>query len=226
MLISCTCGTVYFENEFIHATARVKTVATRSLRNSYCVKIYMLFEISTSAALPSVIRLSIILMYAGDVKLFMPLRHLASSVEFQRDIAALTDWGRSNRLPLSIRKCKIMSFTRVKNPINRLCSTFNRVSSIFNDSTNRNQFRSKRPSERILQRSTWPLALPRRLTIAFFVISPVPSITFFHLFKNWNIWIWNDFWIIFYNALDDRYLRFNLLIGAFFFFFFAYFWFH
>lgn len=56
-------------------------------------------------------------MYADDVKLFMPIRSLTSSIEFQRDITALADWCETNRLPLNIRKCKVMSFSRQNQPI-------------------------------------------------------------------------------------------------------------
>lgn len=67
--------------------------------------------------LTAVIRLAFILMYADDVKLFLPIRQLSSSIEFQRDISALANWCQTNRLPLNIRKCKVMSFTRRTHPI-------------------------------------------------------------------------------------------------------------
>lgn len=64
-----------------------------------------------------VIRIAFILMFADDVKLYKPIRGTSSSIEFQRDISALADWCRSNRLPLNTNKCKIMSFTRQRQPI-------------------------------------------------------------------------------------------------------------
>ena len=62
--------------------------------------------------LPSVILNSEILMYADDVKLFIPLSNSTSSVLLQDDLNRLNTWCNANRLFLNCSKCKVMSFTR------------------------------------------------------------------------------------------------------------------
>ena len=57
--------------------------------------------------LPSIIANSNILMYADDVKLFLPINQLTSSY-----LNCLLEWCNCNRLFLNCSKCKVMSFSR------------------------------------------------------------------------------------------------------------------
>jgi Reverse transcriptase (RNA-dependent DNA polymerase) len=52
------------------------------------------------------------LIYADDLKLFLNITSEESCNLVQADLDALFAWSRMNRLPLSVGKCKVMSFSR------------------------------------------------------------------------------------------------------------------
>ena len=62
--------------------------------------------------LPCSIKHSSILMYADDVKLFLPLSDPSSQHMLQEDLTSLGVWCKINLMSLNIKKCKIMSFYR------------------------------------------------------------------------------------------------------------------
>lgn len=62
--------------------------------------------------LPSCLHSSNVLMYADDVKLFLPLDNLSDSFLLQEDFCRLNNWCEVNDMSLNLKKCKVMSFTR------------------------------------------------------------------------------------------------------------------
>ena len=62
--------------------------------------------------LPTIIHNSSVLMYADDVKLFLPLSDPMSQVLMQEDLSRLCFWCKTNLMTLNIKKCKLMSFYR------------------------------------------------------------------------------------------------------------------
>lgn len=62
--------------------------------------------------LPSCVRSSNILMYADDVKLFLPVSKINDSLLLQEDFCRLSKWCKVNDMSLNLKKCKVMSFTR------------------------------------------------------------------------------------------------------------------
>lgn len=57
------------------------------------------------------------LLFADDLKLFRQINSLNDSVLLQNDLNVLSDWCTINKLPLNIDKCKIISFTRSRDPL-------------------------------------------------------------------------------------------------------------
>lgn len=66
--------------------------------------------------LPSILKFSRILMYADDVKLFLPLNSNSDCNLLQIDLGKLSDWCNVNGMSLNLKKCKKLSFYR-SNPI-------------------------------------------------------------------------------------------------------------
>jgi ribonucleases P/MRP protein subunit RPP40 len=64
-----------------------------------------------------VIKSSMKLMYADDLKIFKAVRSVLDCSALQRDLDAISEWCQRNCLSLSIGKCKIMSFHRNHSPI-------------------------------------------------------------------------------------------------------------
>ena len=62
--------------------------------------------------LPSSIKFSSVLMYADDVKLFLPLSDSFCYEKLQLDILYLGEWCSVNHMTLNLKKCKVMSFYR------------------------------------------------------------------------------------------------------------------
>lgn len=62
--------------------------------------------------LPSVVKFSNMLMFADDVKLFMPIRSVVDYNFLQEDLNALTNWCILNGMSLNKGKCKKLSFCR------------------------------------------------------------------------------------------------------------------
>ena len=67
--------------------------------------------------LPTIINFSKCLMFADDVKIFMSIKSVADSLNFQKDIEKLKDWCSTNSLSLNLNKCSVMSFSRSTMPI-------------------------------------------------------------------------------------------------------------
>jgi hypothetical protein len=57
------------------------------------------------------------LMYADDLKVFLPISSVRDCSYLQRDLDSLFSWCQVNRLALNLSKCKTMSFRRRINPI-------------------------------------------------------------------------------------------------------------
>lgn len=68
--------------------------------------------------LPSVFKSCQCLMYADDVKLFLPIKCLNDAIALQCDIDLLLNWCNSNYLFLNVMKCKVMNFHRKNRPLN------------------------------------------------------------------------------------------------------------
>lgn len=62
--------------------------------------------------LPSIVDSSNILMFADDVKLYMPIRDISDSKSLQNDLDNLTNWCLANGMSLNQGKCKKLSFCR------------------------------------------------------------------------------------------------------------------
>jgi hypothetical protein len=52
------------------------------------------------------------LFYANDLKLFASVAFLEDCVRIQSDLNRLTEWCEFKSLPLNIKKCKIISFSK------------------------------------------------------------------------------------------------------------------
>jgi Reverse transcriptase (RNA-dependent DNA polymerase) len=57
------------------------------------------------------------LLYADDMKLFSVVKNLDDCVRMQNDLSRLSEWCECNKLFLNIKKCKIITFGRIKHPI-------------------------------------------------------------------------------------------------------------
>ena len=57
------------------------------------------------------------LMYADDLKLYSEISEIDDCVNLQRNIDLLTLWCNENKLDLNIKKCKVMTFSRLRNNI-------------------------------------------------------------------------------------------------------------
>lgn len=64
--------------------------------------------------LPSVIKHSMILMYADDVKLYLSIKSVNESLLLQEDLISFVKWCDCNFMLLNLSKCKKMSFYRRK----------------------------------------------------------------------------------------------------------------
>lgn len=56
------------------------------------------------------------LLFADDLKVFRQINSLNDTILLQNDLNILLDWCSINKLPLNIDKCKIISFTRSRDP--------------------------------------------------------------------------------------------------------------
>lgn len=57
------------------------------------------------------------LLYADDMKIFLPIKSLEDSVTLQNDLDRISEWCYRNGLLLNATKCSVMSFTRSKTPL-------------------------------------------------------------------------------------------------------------
>lgn len=58
------------------------------------------------------------LLFADDLKLSLGFKVESDTLALQRDIDAVLEWSKVNRLPFNAEKCKVMTFTRKRDPIN------------------------------------------------------------------------------------------------------------
>lgn len=68
--------------------------------------------------LPAIIRHSLVLMFADDVKLYRSIAGPDDCRLLQADLQRFYDWLRMNGLELSLSKCAVMEFSRMVTPIN------------------------------------------------------------------------------------------------------------
>jgi len=57
------------------------------------------------------------LLFADDLKIFKSITAIQDIQNLQLDLRALVDWSVLNSLPLNIKKRKVVTFTRTRNPI-------------------------------------------------------------------------------------------------------------
>lgn len=62
--------------------------------------------------LPNVIKLSNILMYADDVKIFLSYNNCCDQIHLQHDLNRFYEWCGANLMELNLKKCKHMHFSR------------------------------------------------------------------------------------------------------------------
>jgi Reverse transcriptase (RNA-dependent DNA polymerase) len=55
--------------------------------------------------------------YADDLKLFMPIKNIEDCHKFQTDLDRLKEWCARNKFDLNVNKCKVITFSRGKTPI-------------------------------------------------------------------------------------------------------------
>lgn len=63
--------------------------------------------------LPSVISFSKVLMYADDIKLFLPLKTRSESSLLQHNLYSIANWCSVNGMSLNLKKCKKLSLFRI-----------------------------------------------------------------------------------------------------------------
>lgn len=68
--------------------------------------------------LPNSVIASKCLLFADDLKLSLGVDDPSDCEALQRDIDAVMDWSKLNRLPFNNNKCKIITFTRKRSPLN------------------------------------------------------------------------------------------------------------
>jgi Reverse transcriptase (RNA-dependent DNA polymerase) len=58
-----------------------------------------------------------VLFYADDMKLFLPVQGFQDCLKMQSDLNRLAEWCEKNALPLNVGKCKTISFSRSRHPV-------------------------------------------------------------------------------------------------------------
>jgi hypothetical protein len=58
-----------------------------------------------------------VLIYADDMKLFLPVRGFRDCLKIQSDLNRLAEWCEANVLELNVGKCKSITFSRLRSPI-------------------------------------------------------------------------------------------------------------
>jgi hypothetical protein len=58
-----------------------------------------------------------VLFYADDMKLFLPVRGFRDRFRIQDDLNRLAEWCEANALELNVGKCKSITFSRLRHPI-------------------------------------------------------------------------------------------------------------
>ncbi|KAF9813309.1 hypothetical protein SFRURICE_015791, partial [Spodoptera frugiperda] len=58
------------------------------------------------------------LLYADDLKIFTEIRTESDCVALQDDVNAIFEWGRDNKMEFNLSKCRVVTFGRMRRPIN------------------------------------------------------------------------------------------------------------
>ncbi|CAF4878055.1 unnamed protein product [Pieris macdunnoughi] len=66
--------------------------------------------------LPKVVKNAKCLLFADDIKLYMPIESTDDCIRLQEDIDRVVNWSRRNRLGFNLAKCKVISFSRARFP--------------------------------------------------------------------------------------------------------------
>lgn len=67
--------------------------------------------------LPRVVREAKCLLFADDLKLYLPIRSSEDCARLQEDIDRVVNWSKENRLQFNTSKCAIITFSRAHSPI-------------------------------------------------------------------------------------------------------------
>ncbi|CAG9128665.1 unnamed protein product [Plutella xylostella] len=67
--------------------------------------------------LPSVVRNASCLLFADDLKLFLPIRDATDCIRLQQDIDRVVEWSLENKLQFNTAKCLIITFSRARPPL-------------------------------------------------------------------------------------------------------------
>jgi hypothetical protein len=59
----------------------------------------------------------LVLFYADDMKLFLPVHGFRDCLTIQNDLNRLAEWCDANALELNVGKCKLITFSRLRHPI-------------------------------------------------------------------------------------------------------------
>lgn len=73
----------------------------------------------------SVISYSRILLFADDVKIFLPIRELEDSLLLQSDLDSLVAWAKDNELKFNVVKCKCVTYHRTLKNVNYCYTMYN-----------------------------------------------------------------------------------------------------
>jgi hypothetical protein len=58
-----------------------------------------------------------VFFYADDMELFLPVRGIQDCLKIQSDLSRLVDWYGANSLELNVGKCKSITFSRLRHPV-------------------------------------------------------------------------------------------------------------
>ena len=67
--------------------------------------------------IPRIIKHSKCLLFADDLKIYKEINTVHDAEDFQADVLALEQWTGVNHLPLNVKKCKTVTYTRRRDPI-------------------------------------------------------------------------------------------------------------
>jgi len=67
--------------------------------------------------IPDIFKSCNVLLFADDLKIFMPVRYVMDVYILQAEINSLSRWCSANRLSINVSKCNVMSFYRTLNPL-------------------------------------------------------------------------------------------------------------
>ena len=56
-------------------------------------------------------------MFADDLKLYYNIKSTEDCIELQSNLDRLVGWSAKNKLDFNISKCAVVTFNRIKNPI-------------------------------------------------------------------------------------------------------------